>query len=443
MARIESDAYGSVELPDDALYGIQTRRSADNMTFSARRLGDYPAYIAAMAEVKRAAARANERAGVLSRRIAQAIEEACLEIASGVHHAQFIVDAYHGGGSIGSNVNINEVAANLASERLGGRRGLYDPVSPSDHVNASQSTSDVCHTAMRIAILRNGRLLNDELDRLAAALEGKAAALAGVATITRTCLQDGMADTLGNLFAGYAAGLRRRTAELARNVEKLHAVNLGGTVIGSGVGAPPVYREHVMAALRDVTGLPLRHRDHLYDASQNMDDLSAVSKELQLLSGFLIKIAKDLRLLASGPEAGFGELKLPAVQAGSSFFPGKVNPVVPETLVQCCFQVIGLDRSVQASLEHGELNLNIWEGLAGINILDAMGMLERAIGLFTDKCAAGIEADEDRCSALSRTFIPVVVSLKEKHGYAQVSQWLKEESKSSILHRWESEVNGK
>jgi len=440
MARIESDAFGSVELPDEALYGVQTWRSVRNMTFSSRRLRDYPAYIAAMAEVKMAAARANERAGLIPPPIAAAIREVCGEIASGLHHEHFIVDAYHGGGSIGSNMNMNEVAANLASERLGGRRGTYDPVSPSEHVNASQSTNDVCHTAMRIAILRSGRTLDRELARLTAALEEKAEELAGVPTITRTCLQDAMADTLGNLFAGYAAGLRRRMTALADSIEKLHAVNIGGTVIGSGVGAPEAYRRHILEDLREVTGLALRHRDSLYDASQNMDDIAAVSKELQLVSGFLIKLAKDLRLLSSGPEAGFGELRLPAVQAGSSFFPGKVNPVVPETLVQCCFQVIGLDRAVQASLEHGELNLNIWEGLAGINVLDAMGMLERSLRLFTDKCVKGIRANEERCRALSQTFIPVVTALKEKHGYAKVSRWLAEEPKEKILQRWAEEA---
>jgi aspartate ammonia-lyase len=440
MARYEEDAFGRAEIPDDALYGIQTLRSAENMSFSGRTLRDYPAFVAALADVKRAAARANERAGILPRRLSQAIEQACAEIGRGLHREHFIVDAYHGGGSIGSNMNMNEVVANLANEKLGGNRGDYAPVSPSEHVNASQSTSDACHTALRIAVLRVGARLLAELRRLGEALDRKSAELSAVTTITRTCLQDGMQDTMGHLFDGYAQGLRRRTAALERAVESLRLVNLGGTVIGSGVGASRAYRERVLDALNEVTGMSLRHRDNLYDASQNMDDLAAVSAELRLLAGLLIKIAKDLRLLASGPEAGFGELRLPAVQAGSSFFPGKINPVVPETLIQCCFQVIGLDRSVQASLEHGELNLNVWEGLAGFNVIDAMNMLERAAALFTDKCVSGIEADKERCAALSRSFIPAVTALKEKYGYTQVSRWLKEESKETILRRYESEV---
>lgn len=440
MARVEEDAFGKAEIPGDALYGIQTLRSAENLSFSGRTLRDYPPFVAALADVKRAAARANERAGVVPSRLARAIEQACAEIALGQHLEHFIVDPYHGGGSIGSNMNMNEVAANLANEILGGNPGDYDPVCPSDHVNASQSTSDVCHTALRIAVLRVGGPLLAELRRLGGALERKANAFAAVTTIARTCLQDGMQDTMGHLFAGYAQGLRRRTAALEAAVGTLRAVNLGGTVIGSGVGASRAYRERALDALVEVTGLPLRRRDDLYDAAQNMDDLAAVSAELGLLAGLLIKIAKDLRLLASGPEAGFGELRLPAVQAGSSFFPGKINPVVPETLVQCCFQVLGLDRSVQASLEHGELNLNVWEGLAGFNVIDAMRMLERAAALFTDKCVDGIEADEARCASLARGFIPVVTALKETHGYRQVSRWLKEETKESIMRKYESEV---
>jgi aspartate ammonia-lyase len=443
VARFEEDTFGRVELPEDALYGIQTLRSVENMSFSGRKLKAYPDYITALAEVKQAAARTNERVGVVPRSLAQVIEQACEEIKQGCHNDQFIVDAYHGGGSIGSNMNMNEVVANLANDILGGTWGDYKPVHPADHVNASQSTSDACHTALRIAVVRSGIRLTGILKQLVEAIECKGMELQQVPTITRTCLQDGMQDTLGTMFAGYAQGLRRRTRQLELAVEALRAINLGGTVIGSGVGASDAYREHVLDHLNELTDLSLRHRDNLYDAAQNMDDLAAVSSELQLLSGVLIKIAKDFRLLSSGPEAGFGELRLPAVQAGSSFFPGKINPVVPETLIQCCFQVIGLDRSVQASLEHGELNLNVWEGLAGFNVLDALGMLQRAVILFTNKCVTGIEADQNRCLGLSRSFIPVVVALKEKYGYSQVGQWLKEQTKEEICSRYESEAEKK
>ncbi len=440
MSRNEQDAFGTVELPDEALYGVQTLRSASNLSFSGRTLVAYPGYIAALAEVKRAAARANERAGLLPRTLAHAIEQACEEVGHGCHDGQFIVDPFHGGGGIGSNMNMNEVIANLANEMLDGEIGGYAPVHPADHVNASQSTSDACHTALRIAAIRAGERLLAELARLIGKVDEKSAELALVPTITRTCMQDGLPDTLGTMFGGYANGLRRRMERLAVAVEELHAVNLGGTVVGSGVGAAPGYRERVLDALRETTGLPLRHRNDLYDAAQNIDDLAALSAELALLAGLLIKQAKDLRLLSSGPEAGFGELRLPAVQAGSSFFPGKINPVVPETLVQCGLQIIGLDRSVQGALEHGELNLNVWEGFAGFNLLDMLGMLERAIGRFADLCVSGIQADEARCRELSRTFIPAVVALKEKYGYSQVGQWLKERSKDEVISIYEREA---
>jgi len=436
MSRTERDAFGLVELPNDALYGVQTARTVQNMSFSGRKLADYPDYVVALAWVKTAAARANARAGALSPELADAIEAACARIASGELREQFVVDAYHGGGGIGANMNANEVIANAANERLGGERGAYAPVDPIEHANASQSTSDVCHTAVRLAALRRYDALAPALDRLGEALAAKAAEFAGVATISRTCLQDAMRTTLGDLFAGYAAGWRRRTDALRRSVESLAAVNLGGTVIGSGVGAPAAYRSAVVDCLRDVAPYPVRLRDNLYDAAQNLDDLAAVSAELALSCRLLLKIAKDLRLLSSGPEAGFGELKLPAVQAGSSFFPGKINPVVPETLMQCCFLALGADRTIQLALEHAELNLTLFDSFAGVQLLEAMTMLERAVASFADKCVAGVAADEARCRELTRTLIPVVADLKETYGYAQVSRWMKEEPKERIISRW-------
>jgi Aspartate ammonia-lyase len=436
--RFEEDDFGWLPLPDEALYGIHTRRSADNLSFSGRMLRDYPEYVEALALVKKAAARANARIGAIPDEIAGAIEQACDAIVEGNHREQFIVDVFHGGGGTGVNMNINEVAANLANERLGGRRGVYAPVHPIDHVNASQSTSDVCHTAMRIAIVRTAAPLERALAELIRMMDGKAEEFASVPTIARTCLQDGLAVPLGTLFSACAQALRRRDAELARAVNALHAVNLGGTVIGTGTGAPAEYRDSVVGTLCEVSGLPLSLRDNLYDAAQHIDDLAQVAAQLELLCGILIKISKDLRLLSSGPEAGFGEIRLPAIQAGSSFFPGKVNPVVPETVIQCCFQVIGLTRSVQAALEHGELNLNVWEGMAGANVLDALRMLERAVRLFGERCVAGIAADEERCRALSRTWIPVVTELRDRYGYGQVSRWLKQETREQILKRYES-----
>ncbi|MDR7319404.1 lyase family protein [Brevibacillus nitrificans] len=430
--RKEQDSFGTLEIPQDALYGIQTVRALQNLSFSGKSLRQYPAYIASLAMVKKAAARANERAEVIETSVRQAIEQACDELIAGKHLEHFPVDILHGGGGIGTNMNVNEVISNLANEQAGMPRGTYAPVHPVDHVNASQSTSDACHTAIRMAIVQEYAGLDDLLARMQETWEKLVQRLMPITTIARTCLQDGMCVQLGETFSGYAAVWKRRHRSLKQAVQELLAVNLGGTVIGSGIGAPSAYREAVLAELCHLSGMRLQHRENLFDAAQNLDDLAQVSAQLSLLSTCLLKIAKDLRLLSSGPEAGFAEISLPAVQAGSSFFPGKINPVVPESLIQSCFQVLGCDRVVQATLEHGELDLNVFEGAAGANILDALYMLKNALVLFHEKCLAGIEANEERCEELANTFIPLVVDLKEKHGYSFVSKLIKEKGREGV-----------
>ncbi|MDQ0340565.1 aspartate ammonia-lyase [Caldalkalibacillus uzonensis] len=430
--RVEKDDLGALQIPAAALYGIQTARAMLNLSFSGRLLQHYPMYVKALAMVKHAAAQANFEAGLLSQAMSEAIIQACDEIIAGLHHEHFPVDMLHGGGGIGANMNVNEVVANLANEKLGGSRGNYDPVHPITHVNASQSTSDVCHTAIRMAIILSFNTLSEAVKATVEVTKEKAMQFQDINTIARTCLQDGMRAKLGEKFSAYSTVIQRRLDHLVTTIANLHQVNLGGTVIGSGVGAPKLYRETVLPKLCQVSKLPLSYRENLFDAAQNMDDLAQVSSELCLLATSLIKIAKDLRLLSSGPEAGFGELRLPAVQAGSSFFPGKVNPVIPETLIQCCFQVLGCDRAVQAAIEHGELDLNVFEGLAGANILDAMDMLNKALRLFVEKCLYGIEANKERCEALSTSLIPAVVDLKEKYGYFALAQLLKKEGPEGI-----------
>ncbi|WP_301170056.1 lyase family protein [Brevibacillus nitrificans] len=430
--RKEQDSFGTLEIPRDALYGIQTVRALQNLSFSGKSLRQYPAYIASLAMVKKAAARANERAEVIETSVRQAIEQACDELIAGKHLEHFPVDILHGGGGIGTNMNVNEVISNLANEQAGMPRGTYAPVHPVDHVNASQSTSDACHTAIRMAIVQEYAGLDDLLARMQESWEKLAQRLMPITAIARTCLQDGMRVQLGEAFSGYAAVWKRRHHALKQAVQELLAVNLGGTVIGSGIGAPIAYREAVLAELSHLSGMRLQHRENLFDAAQNLDDLAQVSAQLSLFSTSVLKIAKDLRLLSSGPEAGFAEISLPAVQAGSSFFPGKINPVVPESLIQSCFQVLGCDRVVQATLEHGELDLNVFEGAAGANILDALYMLKNALVLFHEKCLAGIEANEERCEELANTFIPLVVDLKEKHGYSFVSKLIKEKGREGV-----------
>ena len=387
-------------MPADALYGIQTIRAVQNLHFSPSLLRNYPDYIRALAIVKKAAARANRDAHAIDAPRLAAIEDACDALIRGEHRDQFPIDLLGGGGSIAVNMNVNEVIANLASERMGGARGTYKMVHPKSHVNASQSTADVCHSAARMTILDRWGELHRILRQCIKSFRAKASELRPIVTIARTCLQDAETVSLGELFDAHAEALTRRVGELERTVEALTKINLGGTAIGSGSGASVTYRRTVLKHLNKIAGRRFSLRANLYDAAQNIDDLGAVSAELAMLAEVLIKIAQDLRLLASGPDGGFGEIVLPAVQEGSSFYPGKINPVIPETMLQCCFQVLGRERATRLALERGELNLNVFEGGATVNIFDAMDMMRHAVETFVERCVKGIVANKKRCSEL-------------------------------------------
>ena len=400
--RIEKDFLGELAVPADALFGILTVRAVENLRFSSSLLCNYPDYIRALAMVKKAAAHANRDAHVIDARRLGAIEYACDALIRGEHRDQFPVDMLAGGGSIAVNMNVNEVIANLASERLGGARGTYKPIHPKSHVNASQSTADVCHSAARMTIVDRWIELRRILRNCVRAYRAKAAEFRPVVTIARTCLQDAEPVSLCELFDGHAEVLARRTGELERSIEALTKINLGGTAIGSGSGASAIYRRTVVKHLKRIAGRRFSLRANLYDAAQNIDDLAAVSAQLAMLAEVFLKIAQDLRLLASGPSGGFGEIILPAVQEGSSFYPGKINPVIPETMMQCCFQVLGRERASRLALERGELNLNVFEGSAAINILDAIDMMRRAIESFVDQCLKGIVPNRTRCRELAK-----------------------------------------
>ncbi len=399
--RIERDALGELSLPADALYGIHTAGSLANLRFSRRRLGDCPAYLHALARVKRAAARANAAAGVLEPEIARAIERAAQALEAGAHADEFPVDLLGGGGSIGVHMNVNEVLANLANETLGARRGEYAPVRVLEHVSASQSTADVCHTAARLAIGVLARALDANLAHAVAGLRAKAGELAPVPTLARTCLRDALPVSSGVLVAGWSQLLERARVALERAVTPLDAIALGGTVIGTGSGAPARYRASVVAILAELEGRALTSRADPCDALQNGDDLAAVSRAAVAVANALLKIGQDLRLLFSGPEGGFAELELPHVQAGSSFFAGKSNPVVPETAIACALQVFGLDRVVQAAVERAELHLHVFDGLAAANLFDALELEANAVALLDERCLRGLRANEARCRALA------------------------------------------
>lgn len=400
--RTERDSLGERSIPDTALWGVRTARCVENLSFSGRTLGSLPVLLHALAAVKRACAEANAASGILAPNLASAIAAAAHAVESGAHDDQFPVDVLGGGGSIGLNTNLNEVIANLANEAIGGQRGAYDPIHPLRHVNASQSTADVCHTAGRVAILRLGQELDLAFAAVDAAYADRVHALGGHPTLARTCLRDALPTTVGVLLDGHRNGLARCRAALAHHMTALHEVTLGGTVIGDGSGAPPEYRAAVVQHLADVTGLPLTRSNRQTDQAQHSDDLARLSAELAQLAQAFLKIGRDLRLLSSGPHGGFGEWVLPRIQEGSSFFAGKSNPVLPETLLQCGHQILGADRAAQEATAAAELHLNVFDGQVVVNVIDAIAMASRAMVTFATHCIAGLEIDADRCRSLAR-----------------------------------------
>lgn len=399
--RIEHDSLGPCEVPTDALYGVRTARIVEHLSFSRRTLGSCPEYVAAIALVKRAAARANGTARVLASDLVAAIEAATEFLPTAELAPHLPADILGGGGAIGININVNEVLANLANETLGGCRGVYAPVDPRQHVNASQSTADVCHAAARLAVIRGWPPLAAALARAGDAFDAFLARDGDVPTLARTCLRDALPTPVATLFGGHRALLRRRGAAVESALAALHSFALGATVIGTGVGAPQPYRDCVVAELAALSGLPLRRSLHPADALQNSDDLASVSAALAQLAQAFIKLAQDVRLLASGPAGGFGELRLPVVHEGSSFFPGKANPSVAETLLQGAFQMIGADRAAQEAARAAELHLNVFDTQVAINVIDAMNLAAGALDHFAASCIEMLSVDAERCRALA------------------------------------------
>lgn len=405
-SRTERDSLGEILVPSDALYGARTVRCLGTSAYSGRRLSDLPALVRGLAAVKIAATRANRTAKVLLPEIADAITAAAQVLTLPSTQAHLVADPLAGGGAISLHVNVNEVLANLANESLGGQRGTYAPVDPFVHVAASQSTADVCHTAVRLAVLERASGLLRALDEVVGELEAIAGRFAAIPTLARTCLRDGLATTADVLFRGHAQVFQRRRVAYRSALQRLHGVTLGGTVIGDGSGAPPLYRARVAAELAAVTGLPLESRAYFPDALQNSDDLGDISANLAGIARAAIKLAQDLRVLGSGPHGGFGELILPTVQEGSSFFAGKSNPVVPESVLQAAFQILGFDHTAQEAVRAAELHLNVFDLQVGVNVLDASDMAAASLQLLADYCLHQLQLDPSRCLELAQTAQP-------------------------------------
>lgn len=426
--RIESDLLGTVAVPAEALYGAQTQRAIENFPLGpARSIGGYPNLVRALLLVKKAAALTNRDIGALPADKAQAIMGAADTLLARSRYDDFPVHALHGGGGISANMNVNEVLANMAEERLGGKRGEYRLLHPNDHINLHQSTNDVFPTACHIAILLQWPGLERALDSVIETLNAKSLEFSDARRIARTCFQDAVDTTFFDFFQGYTGFLMRSRQRLQEAITRLYAVNLGGTIVGRAEDVPEAYLRGIIPSLRAVTGDANYHSaPNLFDAAQNADDLAAVSAQLDLLARGLIKIAQDLRILASGPETGLAELTLPAVAPGSSIMPGKVNPAIPEFVIQVSFKVIGNHACCAAGLNHAELDLNIWESSMATAILNSMELLESALATFADRCLSGLQINAARNAQHAETIIPLLTRLGRQHGYSRLTEVYKE-----------------
>ncbi|WP_319237780.1 aspartate ammonia-lyase [uncultured Propionivibrio sp.] len=426
--RTETDSLGPFELPQDALYGIHTARARENFCLSGQPC--HPGLIRAVALVKLACARTNAALGYLDAEVAQAIAQAANELADGQHREAVIVDALQGGAGTSLNMNVNEVIANRAEELLGGRRGTYARVHPLHHVNLHQSTNDVFPTALKIAAIDGLKRLEPAIAALQTAFQSKEGEFAAILKVGRTQLQDACPMTLGAECSAWAEAFGRDRWRVFKCEERIRVVNLGGTAIGTGLTAPRDYIFRATETLREVTRMNLARAENLVDATQNADAFVEVSGILKAHAVNLFKISSDLRLLASGPHAGFGELRLPAMQVGSSVMPGKVNPVICEAVGQAALQVIAQDSAVTAAAQSGQLELNAFLPLVAHALLGNLSLLERANTLFSERCVVGMTADAARCGELLEHSHAQVTALVPALGYDLAADVAKEAQRS-------------
>lgn len=421
-SRREHDLLGDRDVPAEAYYGIQTLRAQENFHITGVALSHFPKLIIALAQVKRAAARANHRLGALDERRAEAIEQACAEIVDGALHEHFVVDMIQGGAGTSTNMNANEVIANRALEILGHERGDYEHLHPNNHVNLGQSTNDVYPTAVRLAMLLSFPALAEAMDQLIGTLRGKGEEFSEILKMGRTQMQDAVPMTVGQEFHGWATTIAEDVERLTRTARLFREVNLGATAIGTGITADPRYAQLATSELADLTGIPFTVSADLVEATSDTGAFVTFSGVLKRIAVKISKICNDLRLLSSGPRAGFAELRLPAVQPGSSIMPGKVNPVIPEVVNQVAFEVIGNDMTVTFAAEGGQLQLNAFEPVICFNILESTRIMTRAMTTLAERCIAGIEVNRDVVDSYVRHSIGVITALVPVIGYAAATE---------------------
>jgi aspartate ammonia-lyase len=415
--RREHDLLGDRDVPDDALYGVQTLRALENFAITGVSLREFPALIEALAAVKEAAAMANAELGLLSPEVCDLIVRAAGEVRSGRHHEHFMVDMIQGGAGTSTNMNANEVIANRALELSGRSRGDYQFVHPNNHVNLSQSTNDVYPTAVKIALHTAISILRDAMRDLANAFLAKGKEFAPFIKMGRTQLQDAVPMTLGQEFTAFGHTILEDVDRLSEAQALIREINMGATAIGTGINAPRGYAEAVRAHLSEITGLSLITAFDLVEATADTGAFVQLSGVLKRCAVKLSKICNDLRLLSSGPRAGFGEINLPPMQPGSSIMPGKVNPVIPEVVNQVCFDVIGGDMTVTMAAEAGQLQLNVFEPIIAFRLLYGLSAMTNACIVLRERCITGITANPDRMRQFVEQSIGIVTALVPVIGY--------------------------
>ena len=427
--RTEQDSLGERQVPEGALYGIHTLRALENFPLSGRPV--HPALAAAYGTVKLACVRTNRRLGMWAdEALVDALESACRELMDGRLVEHIRVDALQGGAGTSTNMNVNEVLANRALELLGQPCGAYNVISPLNDLNLHQSTNDTFPTALRLAAIRSLHALEARVTSLQEAFQAKEKEFADVVKVGRTEFQDAVLITLGREMGAYAEAFNRDRWRLYKCEERLRVVNLGGTAVGTGLGAPRDYIFRVVDELRELTGIGFARAENLVDATQNTDVLVEVSGILKACATSLIKIANDVRLLSSGPDAGLGELRLPAMQAGSSIMPGKVNPVIPEAVVQAALRVLGNDSTIAMASAMGRLELNAFMPLMADCLLESLDLLTRACALFDELCVRGLVACAEQCRVHVDGTVAAATALVPVLGYERAAELAAEVARS-------------
>ena len=429
LFREEKDSIGTLSVPEQAYYGVQTLRGYNNFQITGEKME--PVFIYNIAKIKKAAAIANAKAGSISSSTAEAIFKACDEVICGKLDGEFITDAIQGGAGTTVNMNVNEVVANRATELVGGKRGEY-LVHPNDAVNCAQSTNDVIPSAGKLTLLDLFSPMEEKLNALVDALDEKAVEFDRVIKMGRTQLQDAVPVRLGQEFSAFSAALKRDRARISASVESMKVLNLGGTAIGTSINVADGYIENVYPVLSQITGYSLKPADNLIDSTQNLDAFADFSASLKTFALDLIKICNDLRLMSSGPRAGLEEIFLPAMQNGSSIMPGKVNPVIPEVVTQVAYNVIGNDLTVSLSIQAGQFELNPYEPVIFFKLFESLKTLTGALDTFTVNCVKGIKANEEHLKELVSFSTGTVTALAPMLGYQKAADIAKEAIKRGM-----------